>query len=109
MVVSLGLYSLAGETWGVPLGLIINNNKYHLLYYQGAKYFTCILLTVGQRLRAEEGSRVVFVVAVPPCSGALPSGRSPASSQLPENNAGPHGACALPLCGQQRRGQQGLF
>lgn len=109
MVVSLGLYPLAAETWGVPLGLIITDNKYHLLYFQGVKYFIRILLTVGQRLRAEERSRVVCVVVVPPCPGALPSGRSPASSQLPENDAAPRGACALPLCGQERRGQQGLF
>ena len=86
---------------GIPVDIVIND-KCHLLYCQGAKYFTCILLTVGCKLWAEKGSRFLSVVMVPPCSRTRPSGMSPASAQLPEDDVGPRGACALPLCGQQR-------
>lgn len=106
MVVSLGLYSLAGETQGTPVDVVIHDNECHLLYHHGAKYFTCLLLTVGCKLWAEEGSRFLSVVTVPPCSGTWPSGRSPASAQLLEHDLGPRGACALPLCGQQRWGHR---
>lgn len=105
MVVSLGLYSLAGETQGIPVDVVIHD-KCHLLYCHGAKYFTCLLLTVGCKLWA--GGKEQIPVC---CNGTalfwnLAIREEPGQHSCYLNMTWAHVGPVPSLCGQQRWGHR---